>query len=341
MDGKSITIWLAGSALTISLAGCVGGGSGVGRMPDQPAPPPPVPAAKAEALDPVLRASAKTELFRDALSDNADERANAIEGIQESLGLEGRDAIVAALSDKNPLVRFSACMAAGTLKLPEARATLLDLAYDPNKHVRIGARYALHRLGDKRLSHDFEKFARDFDPHVRSDTALALGLLGEPTATRVLEPMLRDSEPDVRLQAAEALWRLGDEDGLTNLVAGSVSGYADDQVMCIMALAAPRDIHAIGHLRGRLTAEWPEVALAAARGVGQLGSDEGYGVALKYINSPDPRVRTMAALAFGAIGRADAQPILAPMLKDPQPSVRVAVATGILELKPMHRNVAS
>jgi HEAT repeat protein len=309
-------------------------------LPDLPAPPPPVPVAKKVPIDQPLRDSAKAELAHDATSDSAILRANAIEGIQESIGTEGNDAIVAALSDHSALVRFSACMAAGTLRLPDARPALLDLVNDPDKHVQIGARFALHRLGDKRLSHDFEKYARDFDPHVRADTAMALGLLGEPSAQRVLEPMLTDAEPDVRLQVAEALWRLGDEDGLTNLAAGSVSGYADDQILCILALAAPRDHRVKGQIEGRLTAEWPEVALASARALGQLGSDQGYGVAEHFVSNPDPRVRVLAALAFGSIGRPDAQPQLTQLLKDPDPSVRVAAATAILQLKPAASQVA-
>jgi HEAT repeat protein len=146
--------------------------------------------------------------------------------------------------------------------------------------------------------------------------------------------MLDDPDPDVRLQVAEAMWRLGSEEGLTNLVAGSVSSYADDQIICLLALAAPKDWRVAEHLRGRLTADYPQVALAAARGLGELGSTAGYGVAVQYIRSPDPRIVVMAALAMGSIGRSDAQPLLAPLLASTEQSVRLAAATAILELKP-------
>ena len=77
----------------------------------------------------------------------------------------------------------------------------------------------------------------------------------------------------------------------------------------------------------------PEVALVAARAMGMIGSDAGYGVAQNNIKTPDPRKKALAALAFGQIGRSDAQPILAPLLKDHEQSVRVAAATAILQLK--------
>jgi HEAT repeat protein len=328
--------WFRASCLftIIAVAGCGGSGAKHGRMPDAPVAPPPPPPVKAIAIDPSLRERAKAELAKDVESNDAVVRANAIEAIQDSVGVEGKEAIINGLSDPSPLVRFSACMAAGTLRLPDARLDLLGLVNDPNPHVRIGVRYALHRLGDTHLSHDLEKTSRDFDPHIRADTALALGLLGEKSALNVLEPMLEDPDPDVRIQVAEAMWRLGSEEGLTNLVAGSVSSFADDQIICLLALAAPKDFRVVEHLHGRLTADYPQVALAAARGLGELGSDAGYGVAMKNLQSKDPRIVVMAALAMGAIGRPDAQPLLAPLLGSDQQPVRLAGATAILELKP-------
>jgi HEAT repeat protein len=289
---------------------------------------------KALPINSTLRDRAKAELTKEVGSPDAITRANAIEAIQDSVGEQGKDAIINGLGDHSALVRFASSMAAGTLRLSDARPDLLALVNDPDPHVRIGVRYALHRLGDTHLSHELEKYSRDFDPHVRADTALALGLLGVPSGLRVLEPMLEDPDPDVRLQVAEAMWRLGSEEGLTNLVAGSVSSYADDQIICLLALAAPRDHRVLEHLRGRLTADYPQVALAAARGMGELGSDAGWGVARQYLIDKDPRIVVMAALAMGAIGRSDSQPLLAPLLSSPDERVRLAGATAILELRP-------
>src|SRR5438045_4205666 len=186
-------------------------------------------------------------------------------------------------------------MAVGELRIIEARPQLLKMVYDENRNVQVGVRFALHRLGDKRLSHDLEHYASDPDPGVRANTALALGLLGEPSALKILRPMALNRNTMVFLQVAEARWRLGDEAALKDLVTASVSRYADDQIIAFLAIAGPRDQRVIEHLRGGLTAEYPEVRLVAARAVGMLGSDEGYVIANNGSRSPDPRQRALAA----------------------------------------------
>ena len=74
-----------------------------------------------------------------------------------------------------------------------------------------------------------------------------------------------------------------------------------------MALAAPRDESVREAVRSGLTADHFETSLLAAREMGMLGSDEGYGLALKEHKSDEGRQRFLAALAFGAIGRTDAR----------------------------------
>jgi len=203
--------------------------------------------------------------------------------------------------------------------------------------VQVGVRFALHRLGDLRHSRDLEKSALDERPDVRGDTAMVLGLLEEPSALRVLRVMSRDPNPVVRMQVAEAMWRLGDERALATLVAGTVSKFPDDQMVCVLALAAPRDQRVIHHVRGKLSDEYDEIALVAARAMGELDSDEGYGVAVRGARSNDPRKKVLAAMAFGAIGRSDAQPILAQLLQDPNSAVRLAAATALLQLRELAR----
>jgi HEAT repeat protein len=99
-----------------------------------------------------------------------------------------------------------------------------------------------------------------------------------------------------------------------------------------LALASTGDERMRPYLRGKLTAPWDEVNLAAARALGMIGSDDGYGVAQRGARSADPRQRAMAALAFGTIGRADAQEELSRLLGDPEEPVRLAAALGILQI---------
>ena len=110
-----------------------------------------------------------------------------------------------------------------------------------------------------------------------------LGLLGETSAPdSILRPMRKlDADPLVRQQALEAMWRLGDEEALKPLVALTASRYADDKIIGLLALAAPRRQLVREHVRGLLAGDdvHVEVTLVAARAMGMLGSDEGYKIA--------------------------------------------------------------
>jgi HEAT repeat protein len=296
-------------------------------------PPPPVPPRVAMTLDPALRQQAKQEILNASVSTDPKLRAHAIEGIKDGVGIEAADTIIKGMTDNDRTVRFASAVAAGELRLTQAEAQLLVLSDDVDPSVRVGAKFALHRIGDKRQSHDLELTAKDPNPRTRGDTAMVLGLLGEPSATRILLPMLFDPNSAIRLQAAESLWRLGDEHGLEALVSMTLSKYPDDRLIALLALAGPRDQRVLGHIDGQLTNEYDEVCLVAARAAGMLGSDQGLGVALKGMKSTDPRQRLLACLAMGAIGRSDSQQQLSLLLHDADPDVRIAAATALLQLK--------
>ncbi len=316
------------------LAGC-GGGDQLGRKEFRPAKfPPKVPAKKDVPFDARLAEQAKIEVDRAMRSQDPIVRAHAIESIQETLGSEKSGEIWQAMKDPETVVRFAAVMAAGTIKLADSKPELLELADDPQPTVRVAAAYALHRLGDYRYSKDLERYAQDPMPDVRGNTALVLGLLGEPTAINVLKPMLRDENLAVSLTAAESMWRLGSEDGRDRLIGMTVNINPGYQMVAMLALGAPRDTRIRAHIRANLTNDYIEVALVAARVMGQLDSDEGYGVAINGAKSSDKRQRSLAALAFGAIRRLDAQEYLQKLLKDPDQEVRIAAATAVLQLKP-------
>ncbi len=334
---RIVTSQVALLFVTLVVAAGCGGGAQQGpkalKVPPRAPEAPPVPPVQHVEVDPQLLVSARQEIAQAFGSNDPVLRANALEAAQGALDAPAaRDMVLHGLGDADGLVRFAAAMAAGQMRLKEAYLPLLKLVNDPNVRVRIGVRYALHRLGDTRFSHDLERTAMDPSKYVRADTAMVLGMLNEPSALKILRQMQNDDEPLVRLQVAEAMWRLGDEQGLQSLTAASISKFSDDQIIAIHALAGPRDTRVLEHLRGKLTSDWPEITLVAARGMGALGSDEGYGVALAGARSNDPRQKSLASLAFGAIGRADAQTHLAPLLRDPNPGVRLASATGILQL---------
>ncbi len=305
-----------------------------------PLSPPPYPKPKEVALDPDLQAAARKQVLADLGSDDELLRTHALETLKDVHIPDANHRVMAALNDRSLLVRKAAAIAAGEMNVQEAMERLPALlnaealdnpaesTYGEQQH--IAAIFAMYKLGDTSHAHDLEKTAMDSRAPVRADTALVLGLMGNTTALDILDEMRRhDIDGNVRLQAAEAMWRLGDDRGLTSLVAATISVYASDQMIALLALAEPHDTRVLGNVEGFLTADYPEVALVAARAAGMLGSDDGYGVATIGVNSPDPRQRALAAMAFGAIGRNDAQPMLAKLLKDREPEVRLAAADAL------------
>lgn len=304
----------------------------VDRQLPAPRQPPEVPPARPEKLDPALQTQARAILAQSLSSNQAFLRANAVESAENTLATQDPSIYLAALKDTAAPVRFAAAIAIGRLQIKAAQDQLVQMVNDKSPQVGIGVRFALHRLGDTRFTKDLENTCKDPDPKVRGATAQVLGLLKEPTATRILKPMRKDPEPGVRIQVAEALWRLGSEDGLRSLVSMTQSGYPDDQMVALLALAGPNDRLVMGHLRAALTADYPEVCLVAARAMGMLGSDAGYTIALEGAKASDPRRRWLAALALGDIRRTDAQSTLAPLLKDPDPTVKLCAAKALLQL---------
>jgi HEAT repeat protein len=307
--------------------------STAGKILKEARPIPAVPPRRDVAIDEKLQSEARAELDRAIESPDPVIRGHAVEAMQQLFGAKARQDIGHALRDSEPFVRFAAAMAIGDAKIVSLKDEVLKLVDDNDPNVRIAVRYALHRLGDYRFSHDLEKTARDPDPGVRGNTAIALGRIEDASAVKVLAPMLKDANPGVRLQVAEALWRHGDEHGFEALVAATVSAYPDDVIVAMLALSATRNQKLMGHVDSGLNSDFPEIALASARAVGELGSDAGYGVALEGARSRDPRQRYMAAVAFGTIGRADAQEALGTLLRDKDsPDVRLAAAFSLLQL---------
>jgi HEAT repeat protein len=322
-----------------------------------PTPPPPRPAKKVLAtpkvpvapaytpgpIDTDLQAKARGEIFAAAGANDPVLRAQALEALGRTRDADALEKITAALQDKAGLVRFAGAMAAGELKLKPLYLRLKQLTGDPDDNVKVAARYALHMLGDATLSQEIATLGQHPNANVRRNAAMALGLMENKSAVKVLHPMLAaDTDAQVRLQAAESMWRLGDEEGLRVLVAATVSEYSSDQILAVLALAAPRDERVKQNLIGRLIGNegdvtWVELQLASARALGMIGADDGFMIALDGATKSDPRQRALAALALGDIGRTDAQPALAKLLEDNNAFARIAAALAIRQLSTTNR----
>jgi HEAT repeat protein len=282
--------------------------------------------------------------------ENPAVRAQAMEAASEVLGDEARLRIREGLEDDHPGVRFAACMALGMLKDTGALPSIRALANDPDPNVRVGAYFALERMGD----YSYRVAWRDLlcgsdDPEVRRNATLALGHLGNKEVMPLLRHVAAEDRDDgVRLQALEALALLGDRGAINRFEYDAFGGVGFKQPFALLTLGRASDPALLPRLRARLrSAPYLEARLAAARSLGMQGYDDGYALALKSLtwNKPvegladDPpdnqimRVRSMAALALGDIGDRRALGRLKVQMETPDdPRVQLAAATAILKI---------
>ena len=133
----------------------------------------------------------------------------------------------------------------------------------------------------------------------------------------------------------------------------TAAGVGSEEVFALNALAGSGDRACLDTFRYKLeTATHLETRLAAVRGLGLLGSDEGLEVArrglrVNRLRVSDPndtpegqvlRIRQLAAAALGAIGRTDALFDLEAVMNDPRdPRIQISAAKAILEILEANR----
>jgi HEAT repeat protein len=167
--------------------------------------------------------------------------------------------------------------------------------------------------------------------------------------------LLSADNADVRRRAAAALGRLTDHDDREEIVAALAATVerADDDRVLGAAVDALEE-HGEGALRtliGRLTgvdldddaADWvrakafvraleaglPELRMAAANALGEIGDADALEPLVERFGDPDPRVRARAARACGAIGDPRATEPLTDLLSDPSAGVRREAADAL------------
>lgn len=277
-------------------------------------------------------------------------RAQAVEAAADVLGRDAVLRIRENMRDDHPGVRFATCMALGALRDFTSRNALQRLASDPDPNVRVGAFFALERLGIA----DYRQFWADLllrhnSEAVRRNAALALGRLGD---TSVI-PLLRkaaggDKDDGVRLQAAEAMALLGDAESIEYFLFHAYGGQGYIQPFALLTLGHVRDDRAIETLRRLLNSSpYLEGQLAAARSLGMHGYTEGFALAAGSLdwnkplpNLPDDppfdqimRVQSMSAAALGDIGRPEAlEPLRRKMETAADPRIQLSAATAILKI---------
>ncbi len=288
---------------------------------------------------------------------NAVVRVEAVEALESSGCPEARPWIRTALLDDHAAVRFAGCVAVGKLRDRVAETAVGERLDDEDASVRVAALFARHRLGRTERTGEMAGYLLHHDdPAVRRNAALVLGLLDEPGAVKLLARAMRDRDAGVRHHTLEAMARLGNREAKQELTFMTAAGVGSEEVFALNALTGTGDRTYLDTFRYKLeTALHLETRLAAARGLGVLGAEEGFDLALRALgeNRPtidDPRdppagqvlrKRQLAAAALGAIGRTEALPALEELMDDSDdPRVQVSAAKAILEIVQANRREA-
>lgn len=325
--------WMAGVAMVVVGAPAVG--------------------QQADYTDPIqrtmLRERAIASLLEASQDENAMLRANAIEGLQHAPS-RIEEPLRRGLADVNEGVRYVAAMTAGELGvksvLPEVEPLLVDAAPE----VRAAAIFAMRKNGAEVDPTPLATMLMGDEARLRSQAAFVLGELGDGSAI----PMLRSvvgTAPETglaveqrlaRLQIAEALVKLGRDDAV-HAIRAALYPYNPDEVeaaaLAAQILGELRDRNAVSVLiqkiEERVTpgGEWlmpPEVRLAAARALGQMGYTDGRYVADEHASSPEPALRSQAAFVYAETVGEESLGQLAAMIDDPNPMVEVAASAATL-----------
>jgi nitrite reductase/ring-hydroxylating ferredoxin subunit len=156
--------------------------------------------------------------------------------------------LIRDLSHRNEEIRWAAASALAQIGTPAVEPLIAALD-DKDSVVRLRAAWALGRIGDERAVKKLISTLRDGDWSVRMRAADALGRLRAHQATDALLLLLRDRNGDVRRHAIAALTKIADPGSADRL--GEMLKNADWRVRmgAALALAAIRDEKSLTYLK--------------------------------------------------------------------------------------------
>lgn len=302
------------------------------------------PSATRRPADPALERRALALLQRAARSEDGLVRANALEALVKLAPEEHLPAFREAVVSEAPLVRYAGCVALGAARDKDSlRALCRVMDEDPDVRVRLAAAFAATRCGDRHAAQLLVDVLNDHpDDKMRADAAYLLGELREPKAAKRLKLAGgREISGEVVLQIETALAKLGDREKLDRLIQYALKSDTVTVLLSLQSLAEIADPSAEKALEYRLFSkiDYLQTKLLAARGLGEIGNEKGYKLALTSLNhkakdeSETMQVRSNAALALGAIGKQEALPALARLAENESDSrTQVAACYAIVRI---------
>lgn len=175
----------------------------------------PVRASAADGLCQLVYRDA-TPRIADLLQNDKDMqvRQQAASSLSYMMDQTAGPALVKALKDAAPGVRYAAANTLGAIRYPQAEDPLIGLLADDG--MRRVAISALGQLQSKKAASAIFTALSDKDQYTRLEAVRTLGSIGDASAAPELKKRLDKAEtPAVRVEAALALAKMGLTDGLT------------------------------------------------------------------------------------------------------------------------------
>ncbi|MFI4911267.1 MAG: HEAT repeat domain-containing protein [Sedimentisphaeraceae bacterium JB056] len=269
-------------------------------------------------------------------------RMDAIESIVLCRCKQLYPLIEKSLVDPVDSVRFAASLAVGDLHYDKAAGKVDILFQSKNMNEKIGAAYALIKLGDNDLTYHkaIVSALQSTDSTISANAALIMGKLGSKKYTGLLRWALQTkiSDDKTQIQAIESLGMLGYKDVDSKAWALMISKRADDRAMGIITMYRLATYDSMNAIKTMLDDDVIEVRLIAAGRLEALNDDSGIDIIQKFfeedINTLTGQDRSRALIhALDAVRFSRDLKLaeyLPPFLYDDDAGVRIHSALSIL-----------
>jgi len=240
--------------------------------------------------------------------------------------------LVKALDHYDPVVRSGAARVIERQKFAGTGDALIKAVNDSRPEVRYAAMRALGAIRDERAVPSLTEQLTYYKKGEGAWSALhALALIGAPASVPAFTERLEDKDPYMRRSAAEGLGRAGDTksiDALERMVSGDDSAMV--RVACAFALQK------LGRNYGARIIDLmnnDRVVQQAQEYLIELGPPI-LSVSAPRLQDPDAGVRAAVADVLGVIGDASTIPALEAAAKDADPGVASAAKRALARLRP-------
>lgn len=294
--------------------------------------------ARGNAIDVLCNIELDERAIDPLMADFADSNDGRIGDCLVRIGKPAFERVVAAVQDKEPIVRRRGVRALVLFGDEKALQLLEKARRDPAPEVRhaVLVTYANppRRRGEGVISSRALPVAlealQDADPGIRREAArILVSLRGSEATDALVEAALRDAEPMVRVAAVEALSGLRNDKALAAL--SQLAGDKDESVRLtvIRQLGSTGMASAVGPLKAALRDPLPEIRERATASLGQIRTPEAREALLAAARDSDGLVRRAAVTALKEYGSADTLPLIVAALEDREDEVRLAAVAAL------------